>query len=249
MAALDGRVAIVTGSANNIGRATALNLAHQGARLIVHAKTNQAGCEETRALIEAAGSEADIHLADLSTEAGAQSLIDAAVARFGRLDIVINNAAVRRNTPITELTLDEFHYVLANSLDCAFLCSKYAVPHMIAGEWGRIVNIGGITAARGTEGRVHVGAAKAGMIGMTRSLAREVGRHGITVNVIAPGTIDTERGDAAGVRPTTSAASNTLRGTAGTVDEIAHMIGMLCHPDGGFTTGQTIQVNGGVWFT
>ena len=141
------------------------------------------------------------HLADLTTEAGAQSLIDATVARFGRIDILVNNAAIRRNQPFTEITLKDWHEVLANSLDCAFLCARYAVPHMRQSKWGRIVNIGGITQFKGTPGRAHVAAAKAGMAGMTRVLAAELGADGITANMVAPGAIDTVRGGAAGQRP------------------------------------------------
>ncbi|MGD9827683.1 MAG: SDR family NAD(P)-dependent oxidoreductase [Hyphomicrobiaceae bacterium] len=248
MQPLQGRVAVVTGSANNIGRATALMLSGQGAAVMVHAKQNQAGADETKALIEKAGGKAAVHLADLTTEAGAKSLMDATVAAFGRLDILINNAAVRRNTPFLEMTLEEFHYVMANSLDCAFLCARFAMPHMVAGKWGRIVNIGGITAARGTAGRVHVGAAKSAMIGMTRSLAREFGKDGVTVNIIAPGAVDTKRGTAAGARPKDAVDRDCVVGRDATVDEIAHMITMLCHPNGASTTGQTIHVNGGTYF-
>ena len=246
MSSLTGRVAVVTGSAMNIGRATALMLAREGAKVMVHAKNNAAGVEETKALITAAGGQADGHLADLSTEAGAASLIDAAVKRFGSLDILINNAAIRRNTPITEISYAEWREVLASSLDCAFLATRAAVPHMIAGKWGRVVNLGGISMFIGTAGRAHVSAAKAGMVGMSRALASELGPHGITVNVVAPGVIDTVRGGAAGARPSTSTASPV--GREGRPEEIAHVITMLCRPEGGYTTGQTIEVNGGAHY-
>ncbi len=248
MSSLSGRVAIVTGSAMNIGRATALMLAGEGASIMVHAKSNAEGVEETKRLITAIGGSAGGHLADLSTEAGAQSLIDATVARFGRLDILINNAAIRRNTPFTEISYAEWREVLGSSLDCAFLASRAAVPHMRKGQWGRIVNIGGISMFIGTSGRAHVSAAKAGMVGMTRALASEFGPDGITVNVVAPGIIDTVRGGAAGKRPAASSSANTPVRREGRPDEIAHIITMLCRPDGGYTTGQTIEVNGGAHF-
>lgn len=249
MSSLEGRVAIVTGSARNIGRAAALSLAREGAAVMAHARTDQAGVDETVAMIEAAGGRAAGHLADLSTEAGAIGLIDATVSRLGRVDILVNNAAIRRNTPITELSFAEWREVLGSSLDCAFLASRYAVPHMIAAKWGRIVNLGGISMFKGTPGRVHVSAAKAAMVGMTRSLAAEVGQHGITVNVVAPGIIDTVRGGAAGGRPGSSNAAAVPVGREGRPEEIAHVITMLCRPEGGYTTGQTIQVNGGSHFT
>lgn len=246
---LAGRVAIVTGSARNIGRATASMLAREGARLMIHARQDSEGVAETCKLLQQAGGEAHGHLADLTTEDGARSLIDATVARFGRIDILVNNAAIRRNQPFTQISLKDWHEVLANSLDCAFLCARYAVPHMQKNRWGRIVNIGGITQFKGTPGRAHVAAAKAGMAGMTRVLAAEFGVDGITANMVAPGAIDTVRGGAAGARPPARASDGVPLGRDGTPDEIAHIVTMLCRPDGGYTTGQVIQVNGGVHFS
>ena len=248
-ASLATRVAIVTGSARNIGRATALMLAREGASIMVHARKDAEGVAETRKLLDAAGALTGGHLADLTTEAGAQGLIDATIARFGRIDILVNNAAIRRNQPFTEITLKDWHEVLANSLDCAFLCARHAVPHMRKNHWGRIVNIGGITMFKGTPGRAHVAAAKAGMIGLTRVLAAELGPDGITTNMVAPGTIDTVRGSAAGVRPDSSKNMSVPVGRDGTPDEIAHIVTMLCRPDGAYTTGQVIEVNGGTHFS
>lgn len=248
MSSLNGRVAIVTGSAMNIGRATALMLAREGASVMVHAKSNGEGVEETKKLVAAAGGKAGSTLADLSTEAGAKSLIDATMAQFGRIDILVNNAAVRRNTPITKLTYKEWREVLGSSLDCAFLCTLNAVPHMIPNKWGRIVNLTGISMFLGTAGRAHVSAAKAGMIGMSRALAVELAPHGITVNNVSPGLIDTVRGGAAGALPGRTDVDNIPVGRKGRPEEIAHVITMLCKPDGAYTTGQTIEVNGGMHF-
>jgi 3-oxoacyl-[acyl-carrier protein] reductase len=248
MLALDGRVAVVTGSALNIGRATVLMLAREGAKVMVHAKSNREGVEETCRLVREAGGEADGHMADLSTWDGAKALIDAAITRFGRIDILVNNAAVRRNTPITEMSLEEWRYVLGCSLDCAFMTTRHAAAHMIAQKWGRIVNLAGISMFVGTPGRAHVSAAKAGLVGMSRALASELGPHGITVNVVAPGVIDTVRGGAAGARPGTSSVDRIPLRREGRPEEIAHVIAMLCRPEGGYTTGQTIEVNGGSHF-
>lgn len=245
MTSLTGRVAVITGSARNIGRATALMLAREGTAIMVHARSDTAGINETLELLRAAGATASSHLADLSREEGAAGLVAATIKQFGRLDILINNAAVRRNTPITEVTLAEWREVLGASLDASFLMTRAAVPHMIAGKWGRIVNLGGISMFRGQAGRAHVSAAKAGMVGMTRSLASELGPHGITVNVVAPGAIATERGAAAGARPAPTGAASVPVGRDGRPEEIAHVICMLCRPDGAYTTGQTIEVNGG----
>lgn len=245
MSPLKGRIAIVTGSARNIGRATAMMLAQDGADVMVHARSDGDGVAETVAVLRAVGVNAAGHLADLSSEEGAQSLMAATVASLGAPTILINNAAVRRNTPITEMSFAEWRSVLGSSLDCAFLMTRLSVPHMISAKWGRIVNLGGISMFRGLAGRAHVSAAKAGMIGMTRSLASELGPHGITVNVVAPGSIETVRGAAAGVRPGTTTEAGIPVGRRGEPEEIAHAIRMLCHPLGAYTTGQTIQVNGG----
>lgn len=248
MSSLDGRVAIVTGSARNIGRATALMLAREGASVMVHAKSDRAGAEETLGMLTAQGAAADLHLADLSTEAGAMSLVEATVARFGRVDILVNNAAIRRNTPFHELSLAEWREVMGSSLDCAFLTTRHAIPHMMTQRWGRIVCLGGISMFKGTPGRAHVGAAKAGMIGMTRAIASEYGAHGITANVVSPGIIDTVRGGAAGARPGGSSMSGIPVGREGKPEEIAHIITMLCRPEAAYTTGQTIEVNGGTHY-
>ena len=248
MSSLEGRVAVVTGSALNIGRATALMLAREGAKIMVHAKSNRAGVDETQHLVREAGGEADGHLADLSTWDGAKGLIDATIARFGRIDILVNNAAVRRNTLITEMSYEDWRDVLASSLDCAFLTIRHASPHMVAQKWSRIVNLGGISMFAGTPGRAHVSAAKAGMIGMSRAVASELGPHGITVNIVAPGMIDTVRGGAAGARPGAASTAHIPMRREGRPEEIAHVITMLCRPEGGYTTGQTIEVNGGAHF-
>lgn len=249
MSSLANRVAIVTGSARNIGRAIALMLAREGASVMVHARQDKEGVTETEGLIGQIGAEAAGHLADLGTEEGADGLVKATVARFGRLDILINNAAIRRNTPIEKISLKEWREVLGCSLDCAFLSTRAAVPHMRAGKWGRIINITGITAHRGTPGRVHVAAAKSAMMGMTRSLALELAGDGITVNCVSPGLIDTVRGGAAGARPSDMAVAGIPVGREGRPEEIAHVVTMLCRPEGAYTTGQTIQVNGGLHFS
>jgi 3-oxoacyl-[acyl-carrier protein] reductase len=246
MTSLTGRTAIVTGSARNIGRATALMLAREGASIMVHARSDQEGVDETVGLIRQSGGKAEAHLADLSAPQGAQDLVAATIKSFGRVDILVNNAAVRRNTPFVQMTYEDWHAVRAGSLDCAFLASRYAAPHMIAGKWGRIVNLGGITMFTGTAGRVHVAAAKSAMIGMTRAMASELAADGITVNCVAPGSIDTQRGAAAGARPQSLVQMQIPVGRMGTVDEIAHIVTMLCRPEGAYMTGQTVQVNGGL---
>ena len=245
MKELEGRVAIVTGSAMNIGRQTCLKLARLGAAVVTHAKENRAGAEETAALVLAEGGRAATCIGDLSDPAGARALIDTAVAQFGGPHILVNNAAVRRNTSLGDTSYEDWRAVLATNLDAPFLCSQAAVPHMVKAGWGRIVMIGGLSAHRGVKDRVHVATSKAGLTGMTRALAAEFAEAGITANCVVPGSIDTIRGAAAGAAP--HGGHPNLLGRPGTPEEVAHIIVSLCRPEAGYTTGQTVHVNGGAY--
>ena len=186
------KVAVVTGSALNIGRATALALARDGYRVMVTARSSADDCARTAAMIAEAGGEAAVHLADISDAKQARGLIEAAVARFGRLDVLVNNASVRRQTEFSELTVEEWREILGATLDGAFYCVHAAAPHILAAGGGSIVNLGGISAHLGAKGRVHAVTAKAGMLGLTRALAKELAPT-VTVNCVVPGTIDTVR--------------------------------------------------------
>jgi 3-oxoacyl-[acyl-carrier protein] reductase len=246
------KVALVTGSANNIGRGIALALARDGYRIMVTARSSREGCEETARLLAQAGSDAAVHLADIADPAQARALIEAAVARFGRLDVLVNNASVRRQTRLAEITPEEWRWILGSTLDGAFWCAQAAAPHIArvgrdkAGG-GSIVNLGGISAHVAPAGRVHVAVAKAGMVGLTRALARELAADAITVNAVAPGTIETVRGHAAGGNAGRAALPDTLTGRRGTIEEVAEMVRYLCSDAARFITGQVIHVNGGAY--
>ncbi|MGH1481028.1 MAG: SDR family NAD(P)-dependent oxidoreductase [Geminicoccales bacterium] len=242
---LEGRVAIVTGSAMNIGRQTCIRLAELGAAVVTHAKENREGAEETADLIAAAGGLATTYVGDLSTPVGATALIETAVERFNGLHILVNNAAMRRNTSLADTTFEDWKAVQSTNLDAPFLCAQMAVPHMASAGWGRIVMLGGLSAHRGVKDRVHVATTKAGLTGMTRALAAEFADAGITANCVVPGSIDTVRGAAAGAA--LHGGHPNLLGRTGEPDEVAHMIVSLCHPNAAYTTGQTIHVNGGAY--
>ena len=184
---LSGRVAIVTGAARNIGRAIAVELGRQGANVVVNAQSSAAEAAETAAMVVQTGGRALVHLADVSTPDGAQSLADAAVAHFGGIDILVNNAAIRRETPFDELDWQQWRAVLGVILDGAYLCAHAATPWLRKSQAGAIVNIGGMSAHGGSAGRAHVMAAKMGLVGLTRALAHDLGDSGVTVNCVVPG--------------------------------------------------------------
>lgn len=245
--ALAGRVAIVTGGARNIGRAIVLALAEQGASVVVNARADAAAAESVAAEVEAAGGRGLAYVADVTDPEAVEGMARAAVETFGQIDFLVSNAALRRQTPFLDMPYAEWREILSVALDGAFILSKACVPHMIAAGGGSIVTIGGISTHVGTKNRIHVCAAKAGLEGLTRGLAMELAEHGITVNCIAPGSIDTVRGATAGARPGNMGATGVPIGRFGRPEEIAAMVRHLCLPEGGFITGQTIHLNGGAW--
>jgi 3-oxoacyl-[acyl-carrier protein] reductase len=242
---LAGKVALVTGGGRNIGRAVCRALAAGGAAVMVNARTSHGEARETVSLIEADGGTAALHLADVTEPAAVASMVDATVGTFGRLDVLVNNAAVRRETPFGEISFEEWRRVLATVLDGAFLCTQACLPHMLRARGGAIVNIGGLTGHKGAAGRAHVVTAKAGIAGMTRALALDLAPHGITVNCVVPGTIETTRGSpGAPDRPPDRRGVPPI-GRRGEPFEVAAMVRMLCGPDARYITGQAIHVNGG----
>jgi 3-oxoacyl-[acyl-carrier protein] reductase len=246
---LAGKAALVTGSARNIGRAIARSLAAGGAAVMVNANSSRAEAEQTVAMIEAAGGRAALHLADVTDAGAVAALVEAAVREFGRLDFLVNNAAVRAETPFAQIRFEEWRRVLSTVLDGAFLCTQASLPHMIRAGGGTVVNIGGLTAHRGADGRAHVIAAKAGLAGMTRALALDFAPHHITVNCVVPGTIETVRGLPGAPERPEHRRSLPPVGRRGEPEEIAAMVRMLCGPDARYITGQSIHVNGGGMLT
>ena len=239
---LAGKVALVTGGARNIGRAIARSLAAGGASVMVNARTSRAEAEKTVGMI---GAKAALHIADVTSEKEVAAMVEATVKRFGRLDFLVNNAAVRYETSFEKMKYEEWRQVLSIVLDGAFLCARAALPHMISAGGGTIVNIGGQTGHKGAAERAHVITAKAGLAGMTKALAMDLAPHRITVNCVVPGTIESQRG-LPGV-PDRPAHRLTVPpiGRRGEPEEIAAMVRMLCGPDARYITGQAIHVNGG----
>ena len=245
MAELKGRVALVTGAGRNIGRSIALELAAAGASVVVNARANRAEAEAVAAEI---GPAAMVAMADVTDRMAVDAMVAATLARFGRLDILVNNAAVRGEKPFETLDYATWRNVLAICLDGAFNCAQASLAALKASGAGAIVNIGGLTAHTGAVDRVHVVTAKAGLVGFTRALAHDLAPHGITVNNVAPGMMDTVRGASAGhQQPKHHATHQTLLGRRGHPDEIGSTVRWLAGPGGRFVTGQVIHLNGGTY--
>ena len=239
---LEGRVALVTGAGRNIGRAIALDLAAAGAAVVVNTRASREAAEAVVREIEARGGRALLALADVTDPAAVRAMIDAAAARFGRLDILVNNAALRPERPFDEMHLAEFRSVVAIILEGAFLCAQLALPHLRRSDQAAIVNIGGMTGHGGAAGRADVVAGKAGLVGLTKALAHELSPQGITVNCVVPGLIDTAR---TGAVPDVHIRNPPLVGRRGRPEDVAAMVRHLAGPAGRYITGQAIHVNGG----
>jgi 3-oxoacyl-[acyl-carrier protein] reductase len=245
---LEGRAAIVTGAAQNIGRAIAVSLGSAGASVVVNARTSASLAEETASAIRSAGGRALVHLADISKPEEGASLIAATVEEFGGLDILVNNAAIRREAAFADLGWVEWREVVSVILDGAYICAHAALPHLEKSAAGCIVNIGGLSAHSGAPNRAHVVAAKAGLVGLTRALAHDLGPAGITVNCVVPGLIGTVRGGhASPAVPAHHKTRNTLLGRHGKPEEVADLVRFLCGPGARYITGQTLHANGGAF--
>ena len=245
---LDGRVAIVTGAGRNIGRAIALALARGGAAVVVNARSNRKEAEAVAREIEAGGGRALPYLADVTDAAAVAAMVAAARARFGHIEILVNNAAVRDERPIDKMTIADWRAVMAVILEGAFHCVKAALPALEQSGAGTIVNIGGLSAHTGSKNRPHVVAAKAGLVGLTRALAHDLAARNITVNCVSPGLIERPR-DLALPEPQHHQVNRTLTGRYGTAEDVAGVVRFLAGPAARYLTGQTIHANGGAFLS
>lgn len=239
---LEGAVALITGGARNIGRAIAQALAAQGVRVVINARTSAQAAQETVQSIEAAGGLAMVAMGDVTDPAQVEQIVSSVLARWGRIDILVNNANTHGVKAFEDLTLEDWRRTVTVALEAPFLCMKACYPLMIRQGGGTIVNIGGSAGHMPYDGRVPVSAAKAGLAGMTRAMAYEGAKHGITVNCIAPGPVNTVRSV-----PSKSDPKRIPLQRFAEVDEVAHLVRMLCAPKGRYITGQTLHVNGGLY--
>jgi 3-oxoacyl-[acyl-carrier protein] reductase len=245
MGELDGKVALVTGGAQNIGRAICLELAAAGARILVNTKRSVETAQQTVDLIKRAGGTAMVAQADITDPAAVDRMVAAGIAAYGGIDILVNNAAIRKEAPLTEVSFDDWKEVLGIMLDGAFLCTKACVPHMRTRGGGSIVTIGGMTGHSGAKERVHVVTGKAGLAGFTKAVALDVAEFGITANCVVPGLIGTARGSHSPTNPNHHASRPMPLGRRGTAQEVASLVRYLVGPQARYVTGQSWHLNGG----
>ena len=243
---LAGKVAVVTGAGRNIGRAIALQLAQAGASVVVNVRSNQAEADGVVREIEAAGGKAMTALADVADPAAVEAMAQAAVKRFGRIDILVNNASLRREQPIDKMSYADWREVMSATLDSAFHGVHACLPAMKKAGGGTIINVGGLSAHIGSKGRAHVMTAKTALLGFTRALAHDLAADHITANCVVPGAIDTTR-PGSSPNPAHHLTHGTITGERGKPDDVAAMIRFLCGPGGRYVTGQTIHVSGGAY--
>lgn len=242
---LENKRALVTGASRGIGRAIALEMAREGSDVVVNYRHSKDRAREVAHDIEALGRHALVVEADVSKPDQVEVMRKLVLEELGGIDILVNNAGVHRHLKSWEMDVDEWHRILGVNLDGAFLCSKSFIAEMKTNRWGRIINISSIIALIGTDHEAHYAASKAAIIGLTKSLAIELGGYNITVNAIAPGLIETDMTAGASAEERKKSLELIPVGRIGRPGDIAHVAAFLASDRASFITGQTIHVNGG----
>jgi 3-oxoacyl-[acyl-carrier protein] reductase len=245
-APLAGRVALVTGASRGIGHAIALELGRLGAS-VVGTSTSEAGARGVTEALAAAGAKGRGAVLDVGDAAASEALIDAIAKAEGPLAILVNNAGITRDNLAMRMRDDEWASVLDTNLSAVFRLSRAVMRPMMKARWGRIVNVTSVVGASGNPGQANYAAAKAGVAGMSRALAQELGSRGITVNCVAPGFIDTDMTRALDATQTQALLQRIPLGRLGDAADVAAAVGFLCSPSAGYVTGTTLHVNGGMY--
>ena len=245
MKRLEGRVALVTGASQGIGRACALRLAAQGASVALAAR-NMEKLRQVESEIAGAGGQAASIAMDVAQEDQIKAGFKAALERFGKVDILVNNAGITRDQLVMRMKRPDWNAVLDTNLTAPYLCIQAVIGSMLKQRWGRIINITSIFGQMGQAGQTNCAASKAGLIGLTMAVAREVASRSITVNAVAPGWIETAMTEVLSPELRESMAKVIPLGRAGTDQEVAHAVCFLASPDSGYITGHVLNVNGGM---
>jgi 3-oxoacyl-[acyl-carrier protein] reductase len=246
MMKFEGKTAVVTGGSRGIGRAVCLELAEGGANVVLCYAGNEAAAQETAQAVEALGAKALAVRCDVSDAVQVDALVKSAVEAFGRIDILVNNAGITRDNLLMRMSEADFDAVVAANLKGAFLCMKAASRLMLKQRYGRIVNLSSVVGLRGNAGQVNYAASKAGVIGMTKSLAKELASRGVTVNAVAPGFIETDMTAALSEAARSAAQGSIPMGRLGGPEDVARAVGFLASDDAAYVTGQVLAVDGGM---
>jgi 3-oxoacyl-[acyl-carrier protein] reductase len=246
MGNLQGRTALVTGASQGIGRACAIELARRGARVALAAR-NGAKLEEVSGEIAADGGEAKTFILDITREESIQGTAKSVIAHFEKIDILVNNAGITKDTLLLRMKRTDWDQVLTTNLTGAFLMTQAVVSPMLRGRWGRIINISSIVGQTGQAGQANYAASKAGLIGFTKSLARELASRSITVNAVAPGYIETAMTAVLEEKQRQAMLAHIPLGRPGSDNDVAHAVGFLASEEAGYITGHVLDVNGGLY--
>lgn len=243
---LEGRVAVVTGGGRGIGRAIAQKLGAKGAKVAVSYRANDEAAEETNRLVREAGGECELFKGDVSDADDVKRLFDGAAEAFGPVEILVNNAGTTRDNIMLRMKEEEFDEVLDTNLKGAYNCTRAVLRGMVRNRWGRIVNVSSVVGLSGNPGQANYAASKAGLIGFTKSVAREVAERNITVNAVAPGYVETELTGSLDESVKEQILAQVAAGRFGEPEEIAEVVAFLCGEGARYVTGQTIAVDGGM---
>jgi len=244
---LENKTAVVTGASRGIGRAVAIKLASLGANIVLNYRSSIKSVEEVLAEIKAMGTNAVAVQGDISNFAEAEKVIKAAVENFGSLDILVNNAGITKDGLLARMKEEDFDSVIETNLKGAFNCMRHATPIMMKQRRGRIINMSSVVGVAGNAGQINYAASKAGVIGMTKSAAKELASRGITVNAIAPGFIQTDMTDALSDKVKEDLLSGIPLKRLGQADEVAELVAFLASESASYITGQVININGGMY--
>jgi len=241
-----GRVAVVTGGGRGIGRSIAVRLAHEGADVAISYRSNDEAADETAKLVRGAGVRCETFQGDVASPEDVEALFKGVDEAFGRVDILVNNAGVTRDNLMMRMKEEEFDEVLRTNLKGTYVCTHAVLRKMVRARWGRIVNVSSVVGLVGNAGQANYAASKAGLIGFTKSVAREVAQRGITANAIAPGYVETELTGSLPDKVKEQILAQVPMGRFGEPEEISEVVAFLAGEGAGYVTGQTITVDGGM---